>query len=176
VNLSNEIGWDRRDRLEALFGVINQDVARVLERSLDHVEMDFDEGLLLAETSGLELEALVLAADQVRRQRVGDVVTYVVNRNINFTNVCFVGCRFCAFSRAPRERDAYFLSLDEVGRRARQAWDQGAREVCVQGGLPRGLVPPLTSVAVRAVAMPRLDGERGSPRPTTAPGSVRPSQ
>jgi len=141
VNLSSDIGWDRQDRLEDLLGIINPDVARVLERSLDHVEMDFDEGLLLAETSGLELEALVLAADQVRRQRVGDVVTYVVNRNINFTNVCFVGCRFCAFSRAPRERDAYFLSLDEVGRRARQAWDQGAREVCVQGGLPRGLDP-----------------------------------
>ena len=141
VNLSSDIGWDRQDRLEDLLGIINPDVARVLERSLDHVEMDFDEGLLLAETSGLELEALVLAADQVRRERVGDVVTYVVNRNINFTNVCFVGCRFCAFSRAPRERDAYFLSLDEVGRRARQAWDQGAREVCVQGGLPRGLDP-----------------------------------
>ncbi|HKF55254.1 MAG TPA: 5-amino-6-(D-ribitylamino)uracil--L-tyrosine 4-hydroxyphenyl transferase CofH [Blastocatellia bacterium] len=141
MNLSSDIGWDRQDRLEDLLGIINPDVARVLERSLDHVEMDFDEGLLLAETSGLELEALVLAADQVRRERVGDVVTYVVNRNINFTNVCFVGCRFCAFSRAPRERDAYFLSLDEVGRRARQAWDQGAREVCVQGGLPRGLDP-----------------------------------
>jgi FO synthase len=141
MNLSSDISWDRESRLEELLGMINPDVARALEGSLDGRETGFDEGLLLAETSGLELEALVLAADRIRRQRVGDVVTYVINRNINFTNVCFVGCRFCAFSRAPREQDAYFLSLDEVGRRARDAWDQGAREVCVQGGLPRGLDP-----------------------------------
>jgi FO synthase len=66
-------------------------------------------------------------------------VTYVVNRNINFTNICFVGCKFCAFSRGPREADAYFLSLDQLARKAIEARQQGASEVCIQGGLPRDL-------------------------------------
>jgi FO synthase len=70
---------------------------------------------------------------------VGDAITYVVNRNINFTNVCFVGCSFCGFGRGSGAADAYSLSFEEVVRRAREAWDRGATEVCVQGGLPRDL-------------------------------------
>src|SRR4249920_748782 len=103
----NEIQWDEPDRLATLLRLIDADAARVLECALEGRELGFEDGLLLARSSGRELEALVLAADQVRRERVGDVITYVLNRNINFTNVCFVGCRFCAFSRAPREKDAY---------------------------------------------------------------------
>jgi FO synthase len=133
------IRWHEPSRLEQLLPVIRARFARVLERSLAGRELDFDEGLLLARSSGPELEALVLAADRIRRERVGDTITYVVNRNINFTNICFVGCRFCAFSRAPRESDAYFHSFEEIRRRATEAWELGAREVCVQGGLPRGL-------------------------------------
>src|SRR5499433_861382 len=132
MELLNTIGWDRPGRLDLLLEVIRPKVARALERALDGGEIGFEQGLLLAETRGLELEALVLAADRIRHERVGDVVTYVINRNINFTNVCFVGCRFCAFSRAPRERDAYFHSFEEIQRRALEAWDLGAREVCVQ--------------------------------------------
>jgi FO synthase len=130
-----------KDSLESLLSRIDPDVARAIERAVMGGELGFDEGLLLAEVDGAELEALVVAADLVRRRRVGDVITYVVNRNINFTNVCFVGCRFCAFSRAPREKDAYFHSFEEIARRSLEAWDLGAREVCVQGGLPRGLDP-----------------------------------
>src|SRR5437762_2743764 len=85
------------------------------------------------------LEALVAVADQLRQQTVGDTITYVVNRNINFTNVCFVGCSFCGFGRGPGAADAYSLSFEEVVRRAREAWERGATEVCVQGGLPRDL-------------------------------------
>ena len=125
--------------LDVLLSTLDVNVARILCRAIEGRELGSEDGLTLAKTTGRETEALVLAADHVRRSRVGDVVTYVVNRNINFTNVCFVGCRFCAFSRAPREGDAYFLSLDEVANRSREAWDRGAREVCVQGGLPRGL-------------------------------------
>lgn len=136
-----QIDWDDPNRLETLLSVINSEIARSIERSLAGEELGFEEGLRLARTSGLEMEAFVLAADRLRREKVGDLVTYVVNRNINFTNICFVGCRFCAFSRAPRERDAYFHSFDEIARRAREAWDMGAREVCVQGGLPRDLDP-----------------------------------
>ena len=97
--------------------------------------------LLLARADGDDLLGLLLAADQLRRELVGDVVTYVVNRNINFTNICFVGCKFCAFSRGPREADAYFLSPQGVAAKAAQAREQGATEVCIQGGLPHGLPP-----------------------------------
>src|SRR5438105_7678978 len=94
-----------------------------------------EECLALANSKGDDLLGLLLAADDLRRALVGDLVTYVVNRNINFTNVCFVGCKFCAFSRGPREADAYFLSLDQVAAKAAEAWAQGATEVCIQGGL-----------------------------------------
>jgi FO synthase len=133
------IHWEDPNRLEALLKSSSSPVSDALERALGGEELGFDDGLLLARTEGNDLEALVHAADRVRRQRVGDVITYVVNRNINFTNVCFVGCRFCAFSRAPREKDAYFHSFEEIQRRAIEAWEMGAREVCIQGGLPRDL-------------------------------------
>jgi len=141
MSILNDILWDEPDRLEALLSRIDPAVARVLDEALQGRELGFDDGLLLARTSGAELEALVLASDRARLERVGDVITYVVNRNINFTNICFIGCRFCAFSRAPREKDAYFHSFDEIGRRSLEAWELGAREVCVQGGLPRDLDP-----------------------------------
>src|SRR5919197_1494388 len=149
---------DESSRLDRLLATIDPALERVLERALDGRELGFEEGLCLARTSGLELEALVLAADRVRRERVGEVITYVVNRNINFTNVCFVGCRFCAFSRAPRQEDAYFHSFEEIQRRAREAWELGAREVCVQGGLPRDLEPFYYRDLLRAInaATPRM--------------------
>jgi FO synthase len=99
------------------------------------------ECLHLAEAVGDDLLGLVAAADLLRRDTVGDVVTYVVNRNINFTNVCFVGCKFCAFSRGPRESDAYFHDLEHLAQKAVEARRRGATEVCIQGGLPRGLPP-----------------------------------
>ncbi|HXG92375.1 MAG TPA: 5-amino-6-(D-ribitylamino)uracil--L-tyrosine 4-hydroxyphenyl transferase CofH [Blastocatellia bacterium] len=145
------IDWNEAGRLDALLTKINADVAGILDRALCGRELGFEDGLRLAQSRGAELEALVLAADRVRRERVGDIITYVVNRNINFTNICFVGCRFCAFSRAPRERDAYFHSFDEIQRRAREAWDLGAREVCVQGGLPRNLDPFYYRDLLRAI-------------------------
>jgi len=147
----NAIGWDTPGRLDALLTQIDRPVAAILDRALGGRELDFDDGMRLAQTSGHELEALVLAADHIRRNRVGDVITYVVNRNINFTNICFVGCRFCAFSRAPRQSDAYFHSFDEIQRRAREAWEMGAREVCVQGGLPRDLEPFYYRDLLRAI-------------------------
>ncbi len=79
--------------------------------------------------------ALAPLADDLRRDAVGDDVTYVVNRNINFTNVCYTGCRFCAFAQRRTDADAYTLSLDQVGDRAEQAWAVGATEVCMQGGI-----------------------------------------
>jgi FO synthase len=101
--------------------------------------MTFEQALLLATAEDSSLDALVAVADRLRRETVGDAITYVVNRNINFTNVCFVGCSFCGFGRGPGAADAYSLSFEEVVRRACEAWEGGATEVCIQGGLPRDL-------------------------------------
>jgi len=115
------------------------EVREILHAAACGAELTFEQGLVLATTEGSSLEALVAVADQMRRETVGDAITYVVNRNINFTNVCFVGCSFCGFGRGPGAADAYSLSFEEVVRRAREAWERGATEVCVQGGLPRDL-------------------------------------
>jgi len=140
--LMSNIAWalehDRASAERALARV-PRDLARILDAAWAGREVTFEEGLRLARTTGEELRALVAVADQVRRETVGDIVTYVVNRNINFTNICFVGCSFCAFSRTPKERDAYALTLEQIAEKAAEAWRRGATEVCVQGGLPPNL-------------------------------------
>ncbi len=93
------------------------------------------EALALLDADGAELEALAGLADGLRRDVVGDDVTYVVTRNINFTNVCYTGCRFCAFAQRRTDADAYTLSLAQVADRAQEAWEAGATEVCMQGGI-----------------------------------------
>ncbi len=122
--------------LEHMLKGIDTGVARILGSALDGHDISVDDAVFLFDASGLELNALVMAADELRRRRVGDIVTYVVNRNINFTNVCIKRCGFCAFSRDHREEEGYFLPVSEVIRRAKEAWDLGATEVCVQAGLP----------------------------------------
>jgi 7,8-didemethyl-8-hydroxy-5-deazariboflavin synthase CofH subunit len=112
------------------------EVRGILARALDGAETSVAEADVLATTTGRDLLALTLTADELRRRHVGDVVTYVVNRNVNFTNVCIKHCGFCAFSRDHREEEGYFLPIEEVVRRAREAWDLGATEVCIQAGLP----------------------------------------
>ena len=134
----NDIHWDEPGRLDTLLTKIDPAIALLLTKALTGGELDFDEGLALARTRGHEMEALVLAADLVRRERVGDVITYVVNRNINFTNICFIGCRFCAFSRAPREKDAYFTRSKRfsAGLSKRGSW---ARAKCACKGACRAI-------------------------------------
>ena len=122
--------------LSAALDRVSRDVRRVLARALDGREVSVDDGLVLARATGRDLQAVALAADEMRRLQAGDVVTFVVNRNINFTNVCIKHCTFCAFSRDHREEEGYFLPLDEVVRRAEEAWQLGATEVCIQAGLP----------------------------------------
>jgi FO synthase len=116
-------------------GAIRPEVSAALAKAQRGVVLDDDEALLLFETTGVELEALAAAADEVRAERVGDEVTYVVNRNINFTNVCYTGCRFCAFAQRRDDADAYTLGLEQVADRAEEAWVAGATEVCLQGGI-----------------------------------------
>src|SRR5690242_1004834 len=125
-------------------------IERVLETQ-EGSSITHEQCVLLANTEGDDLLGLLIAANLLRRELAGNIVTYVVNRNINFTNICFVGCKFCAFSRGPREDDAYFHSLDDMARKAREAWDLGATEVCIQGGLPRDLSPMYYRDILRAV-------------------------
>ncbi|MEU4542781.1 bifunctional FO biosynthesis protein CofGH [Nonomuraea dietziae] len=93
------------------------------------------QAVALLGAEGDALEELARLADHLRRESVGDDVTYVVNRNINFTNVCYTGCRFCAFAQRRTDADAYTLSLDQVADRAQEGWEAGATEVCMQGGI-----------------------------------------
>jgi len=93
------------------------------------------QALALLDADGPELDALAALADGLRRDVAGDDITYVVTRNINFTNVCYTGCRFCAFAQRRTDADAYTLSLSQVGDRAEEAWEAGATEVCMQGGI-----------------------------------------
>lgn len=122
--------------LERLLSAIDPNVARILDQALDGHDIAVEEAVALFDTAGLELSALMMTADELRRRRVGDIVTYVVNRNVNFTNVCVKRCGFCAFSRGYREEEGYFLPVGEIVRRAKEAWDLGATEVCIQAGLP----------------------------------------
>jgi FO synthase len=124
--------WDRR---RVAPGRIDADASRALSRAADHRPLDDDEALALFQAEGSALDALCDVADGLRAEAVGDIVTYVVNRNINFTNVCYVGCRFCAFAQREIDAESYTLTLAEVADRAEEAWSWGATEVCMQGGI-----------------------------------------
>jgi FO synthase subunit 2 len=124
------------DSLDRLLGTVRLPVARTLSDALEGRDITVDQAVDLLNATGLELNATVMVADELRRRAVGDIVTYVVNRNINFTNVCIKRCGFCAFSRDHRTEEGYLLPTEEIVRRAREAWDLGATEVCVQAGLP----------------------------------------
>jgi 7,8-didemethyl-8-hydroxy-5-deazariboflavin synthase CofH subunit len=140
-------------------------VRECLEAVRNGAELSFEQGLQLATAEGAALDALVIVADALRRETVGEAVTYVVNRNINFTNVCFVGCSFCGFGRGPGAADAYSLSPDDVARKAHEAWEKGATEVCIQGGLPRDLDGFFYRDVLRAVkrAIPQMHVHAFSP-------------
>ncbi|MEU5630675.1 bifunctional FO biosynthesis protein CofGH [Streptomyces rishiriensis] len=143
---------DRRDDFDEVYGDwaalreaaapgmaperIDTDVRQALATAADDpTRLTDDEALALLHADGPALDALTRIADDVRRAAVGDDVTYIVTRNINFTNVCYTGCRFCAFAQRRTDADAYTLSLDQVADRAQQAWELGAVEVCMQGGI-----------------------------------------
>jgi len=118
------------------FDQIDPSVSGILSGALEGEEISWQQALALCEARGREFHALVLAADELRRRQAGEIVTYVINRNINFTNVCVKHCGFCAFSRTYRNEQGYFLPLDEILRRVEEAVHMGATEVCMQAGLP----------------------------------------
>ncbi|MDP8998581.1 MAG: 5-amino-6-(D-ribitylamino)uracil--L-tyrosine 4-hydroxyphenyl transferase CofH [Myxococcota bacterium] len=124
---------------EHIFRGVDDDVRRALDRALEGHDLTVADAVVLCGARGCSLHALVAVADALRREQVGDDVAYVVNRNINFTNVCVKACRFCAFSRTRKSEEGYFLPTDEIVRRALEAKALGATEVCIQAGLAPGV-------------------------------------
>jgi FO synthase subunit 2 len=125
--------------LNRLLTTASPGTAAILDRALSGQDLSVDDATTLFEADGADLLAMLAAADQLRAQTVGDVVSYVINRNINFTNVCVKQCGFCAFSRGHLAEEGYFLPMEEIIRRATEARDLGASEVCIQAGLAPGM-------------------------------------
>jgi len=125
--------------IEQQLSMTSPRTAAILDRALSGRDITVEEATSLFDAEGSELMAMIAAADHLRARTVGDVVTYVINRNINFTNVCVKACGFCAFSRGHLAEQGYFLPDEEIIRRAREAYDLGASEVCVQAGLAPGM-------------------------------------
>ena len=144
--------------LDSVLKDIDPVVASVLDHALDARDITIREGISLYGAADSEIHFVGMVADELRRRRVGDTVTYVINRNINFTNVCIKQCGFCAFSRDFREDEGYLLPTDEVVRRAREAYGLGATEVCIQAGLPPDMSPTLYEDICRAIKaeLPRI--------------------
>jgi FO synthase len=171
--IMQNITWANRQTLQnatwdSVQHRVSPQVGTVLEKilaSLDGAVLTREECLLLANCTGDDLLGLVVAADEIRRRLVGNVISYVVTRNINFTNICFVGCKFCAFGVGARHESAYFLSLDGVAQKSLEAERWGATEVCIQGGLPRHLPPFYYRAILRAVksASPNMHVHAFSP-------------
>jgi len=111
-------------------------VAETLNQALDAKDISIKQAVELFLTNGTEMIMTTLVADILRKNKIGDKVTFVINRNINFTNVCIKRCGFCAYSRDFRNEEGYFLPITEVVRRAVEAWNLGATEICIQAGLP----------------------------------------
>ncbi|MFQ5475519.1 MAG: 5-amino-6-(D-ribitylamino)uracil--L-tyrosine 4-hydroxyphenyl transferase CofH [Nitrosopumilus sp.] len=137
--------------IDSLFKNADPIVSQILNNALSDKEISEKDGLELYKTTGIDFHLVGLVADEIRRKRVGDIVSYVVNRNINFTNVCIKQCGFCAFSRDFREEEGYFLPTEEIVRRAKEAYDLGATEVCVQAGLPPDMKGDMYENICRAI-------------------------
>lgn len=127
------------------------EIATTLDRALSEKEITTKEAARLYEARGMDFHLVGAVADELRKRRVGDCVTYVINRNINFTNVCIKQCGFCAFSRDFREEEGYFLPTEEIVRRAKEAYQFGATEVCIQAGIPPDMDGELYENICRAI-------------------------
>lgn len=127
------------------------EVKEILERLASGSEPSRDDALTLAYANENDIEAMVVTADQMRYETVGQQVTFTLNRNINFTNVCFVGCSFCGFSRTKNAKDAYFLTFEQMIQKTQEAINLGATEVCIQGGLEESMAPTHYIDMVKAI-------------------------
>ena len=122
--------------IDTILKNIDPEISAILDKSLSNKELSNSEAIKLFNSKDMETSVICLIADELRRRENGNIVTYVINRNINFTNVCIKQCGFCAFSRDFRQEEGYLLPIEEIVSRAREAWNYGATEVCIQAGLP----------------------------------------
>ena len=154
-----------KERLERCLKSADKGIADILDRSLQGQDLVEEEIVDLFGTRAEDFRALISAADYLRRETVGNRVSYVVNRNINFTNVCVKRCSFCAFSRSYRSNEGYYLPEEEILRRARVAYEYGATEVCIQAGLPPDMKGDLYIRLCHAIkeALPELHIHAFSP-------------
>ncbi|MBR9829573.1 MAG: 5-amino-6-(D-ribitylamino)uracil--L-tyrosine 4-hydroxyphenyl transferase CofH [Oceanospirillales bacterium] len=130
----------RTDKIEhhkllRMFAGISSQVRHILTSVLAGIELSESDAVTLFQAEGVELEALIATADHLRNKAVSNQASFVITRNINYTNVCYMGCKFCGFAKRKDEQGAELLSLDAIAGRAQEAWDRGATEVCIQGGL-----------------------------------------
>lgn len=139
------------DQPDRMVDVASAPIRGILDRSLEGREISRADGERLFHAQGGDLAALVAVANEVRRRRVGERVSFVAVRNINFTNVCYMACQFCNFGVRKDATGAEFLSLDEVANRAEEAWKRGGTEVCIQGGLHPDLPADHYFKLIRAV-------------------------
>ncbi|MCH7941411.1 MAG: radical SAM protein, partial [Thaumarchaeota archaeon] len=139
------------ERLDTLLKNADPLISETLNRALSDKEISEKEAVRLYDAKGIDFHLVGMVANEIRKRRVGDVVTYVVNRNINFTNVCIKRCGFCAFSRDFREEEGYLLPVEEIVNRAKEAHHYGATEVCIQAGLPPDMESNLYEKICRAI-------------------------
>jgi FO synthase len=133
--MSSQIEAPAFANINQLMRGVSVSVGRILEKALSDREVSPEDAITLFGTQGLDLMALIATADALRQRQVGDRVTYVKVRNINFTNVCYTACKFCEFGRQERDSEAYTFNMDDIVDQAVEAWNWGCTEVCMQGGL-----------------------------------------
>ncbi|HEX9667780.1 MAG TPA: 5-amino-6-(D-ribitylamino)uracil--L-tyrosine 4-hydroxyphenyl transferase CofH [Thermodesulfobacteriota bacterium] len=122
--------------IDALLSKVNGKTASIIDKAFKGEEISVNEGEHLFNIRDLdEISALAISADEIRKEDVGDIVTYVINRNINFTNICNTYCGFCNFMAPEGDERAYFLTMEEIAQKTIEAWENGATEVCMQGGM-----------------------------------------
>ena len=114
---------------------VSSEVKKILNGALSGNEVSLEEGITLFNATDGDKLAVYKVADEFRKRSSGEHVSFVINRNINFTNICYMGCKFCNFAKRTEDKDAEWLELEQVVQRAQVAWDRGATEVCIQGGL-----------------------------------------
>ena len=155
---------DTSDVTRAL-GRASAPVRAILDATLSGRELSETDAIALFRTEGADLIAVLSAANEVRREAKGERASFVVNRNINFTNICYMGCRFCNFAKRAEENDAELLPLGEVAARAKEAWLRGGTEVCIQGGLHPKIAGSHYGDIVRAIkaAVPEMHVHAFSP-------------
>ena len=139
------------EKLDSFLKNLGPLIADTLNRALSEKEISEKQAIQLYSAEGIDFHLVGMVADELRKRRVGKIVTYVVNRNINFTNVCIKQCGFCAFSRDFREEEGYLLPIDEIVKRAKEAHSFGATELCIQAGLPPDMDPHLYENICKAI-------------------------